>query len=110
MPPDRGVLYRVTAPAGPYRITIDRRYLRVDGPQSPPHVKADYIATATTLRLGGPVWTGDSNEVGLCEPWGPDATYSWSVSDRTLTLASAGAADGCKQRGAIFTGEWTRVN
>jgi hypothetical protein len=110
VPPDRGALYRVTAPAGAYRITIDRRYLRVDGPQSPPHGKADYVATATTLRLGGPVWTGSPDEVGLCEPWGPDATYSWSVTDRTLTLEPPEAGDRCKQRAAIFAGEWTRVS
>jgi hypothetical protein len=110
VPPDRGVLYRVTAPAGPYRITIDRRYVRVDGPQSPPHGKAEYTATPTTLRLGGPVWTGNRNEVGLCDPWGPDAAYSWSVTDRTLTLEPAADVDPCRQRGAIFAGEWTRVN
>jgi hypothetical protein len=110
VPPDRGVLYRTTAPAGPYRLTIDRRYLRVDGPKSPPqsHGKAEYVATAATLRLGGPVWTGDRNEVGLCDPWGPDATYAWSVTGRTLTLEPRGASEACEQRGAIFSGEWTR--
>ena len=55
------------------------------------------------------MWTGDPAEGGACEPWGPEATYVWSVSGGTLTLAPRNAADGCKQRGAIFTGEWTRV-
>jgi hypothetical protein len=40
---------------------------------------------------------------------GPQATYSWSVSDGTLTLVPSSRPDACKQRGAIMTGDWTRV-
>lgn len=108
VPSDRGVLWHGTAPAGRYRLTIDRRYLKSTGPV-PGNVKFEYAATASTLRLGGPVWTGDRSEGGACDPWGPEATYSWTVSGEVLTLAPMEAADGCSQRGAIFTGEWTRV-
>ena len=109
VPPDRDVLYRgITAQPGTYRITVDRRFIRISGPDPRGHVKIDYIAGPRMINIGGPVWTGDAAEGGWCEPWGPEATYAWSVSDGTLTLAPASKADTCKQRGAIFTGEWTR--
>jgi hypothetical protein len=44
-----------------------------------------------------------------CDPWGPEADYTWSVSGTTLTLAPAGGTDACRQRGEILTGTWTRV-
>jgi hypothetical protein len=110
VPPDRNVLYRsVTAQPGTYRITVDRRFIRMSGPAPRKHIKIDYVAGPATLTIRGPVWTGDPNEGAVCDPWGPETTYSWSVSDDTLTLAQASSADGCKQRGAIVTGEWTRV-
>ena len=109
VPPDKGVLYRVTAPAGAYRVTVDRRFIRVTGPEAGGNVKNEYVATPTTIRIGGPVWTGDPTEGAVCDPWGPEATYVWSVTGSTLTLAPRNAPDGCRQRGAIFTGEWTRV-
>jgi hypothetical protein len=110
VPPDRNMLFReVTAQPGTYRIIVDRRYVRIFGPAPRKHIKIDYVAGPATIGLRGPVWTGDPNEGAWCEPWGPAATYSWSVSDGTLTLESASRADGCKQRGAIITGEWTRV-
>jgi len=110
VPPDRNRLYRsVTAQPGTYRIVIDRRYLRVSGPVPRKHAKGDYVADPRTITIGGPVWTGDPDEGAICDPWGPDATYSWTVSEGTLTLEPAGKPDACKQRGAITTGEWTRV-
>jgi hypothetical protein len=108
VPADKNVLWRETVPAGPKRMRIDRRYVEFSG-TGPARVRFDFDATSTTLRLGGPVWTGDPNEVGSCEPWGPGATYSWSVSGDALTLAPLGSGDGCRQRGAIVTGEWTRL-
>jgi hypothetical protein len=67
-------------------------------------------APAPLAQLAG-TWqrTGDPDEGATCDPWGPEATYSWSVNDGVLTLAPAGRPDGCKQRGAIVTGDWTRV-
>jgi hypothetical protein len=111
VPPDRNVLYRgITAQPGPYRITVDRRFIRMSGPAPRKHIKIDYVAGPATITIRGPVWTGDPHEGAVCDPWGPEATYSWSVSDDTLTLAPASSADACKQRGAIVSGEWTRVN
>ncbi len=110
VPPDRNVLYRgITAQPGTYRIIVDRRFIRISGPDPRGHVKIDYIAGPSKIKIGGPVWTGDPAEGGWCEPWGPEATYAWSVSGGTLMLASASKADTCNQRGAIFTGEWTRA-
>jgi hypothetical protein len=110
VPPDPNRLYRsVTAQPGTYRLVVDRRYLRLSGPAPRKHLKIDYAAGPRTLTIRGPVWTGDPDEGAACDPWGPEATYSWSVSESTLTLELAGKADECKQRGAITTGEWTRV-
>lgn len=108
VPPDPNVLYRdVVAQPGTYRMVIDRRHIRITGP-TPGNVKVDFDAGPRTITLRGPVWTYE-DEGGFCEPWGPPAVYSWSVSNGTLTLTSSGKGDACKQRGTIQTGEWTRV-
>ena len=110
VPPDPNRLYRsVTAQPGTYRLVVDRRYLRMSGPAPRTHLKIDYAADPRTITIRGPVWTGDPNEGAACDPWGPEATYTWSVSEGTMTLEPAGKPDGCKQRGAILTGEWTRA-
>jgi hypothetical protein len=110
VPPDPNRLYKsVTAQPGTYRIVIDRRYLRVSGPAPRKHLKVDYVADSRTLTIRGPVWTGDPDEGAACDPWGPEATYAWSLNERTLTLEPAGKPDACKQRGAIMSGEWTRA-
>jgi hypothetical protein len=110
VPPDPNRLYRtVTAQPGTYRIVIDRRYVRLSGPAPRKHLKIDYVADPRKITIRGPVWTGDPDEGAFCDPWGPDATYSWSVSDGTLTLEPAGKPDACKQRAGILAGEWTRV-
>ena len=110
VPPDPNRLYReVTAQPGVYRIVIEKRFLRMSGPRPRKHLKIDYVAGPATITIRGPVWTGDPDEGAACDPWGPEATYSWSVSDGTLTLEPAGKPDECKQRGAIVAGEWTRV-
>jgi hypothetical protein len=109
-PPDPNRLYRNgTAQPGAYRIVIDERYLRVSGPAPRKHLKVDYVAGPRTLTIRGPVWTGDPDEGASCDPWGPEATYSWSASDGTLMLEPAGKPDPCKQRGAIMSGTWTRA-
>ena len=110
IPPDPNRLYKsVTTQPGAYRIVIDRRYLRLSGPAPRKNVKIDYVADPRTITIRGPVWTGDPNEGAICDPWGPDATYTWSVSEGTLTLESSGKPDACKQRAGILTGEWTRA-
>jgi len=111
VPPDGDVLYRaVTARPGTYRMAIDRRFIRMSGPAPRNrHIKTDYVAGAGRLTFGGPVWTGDPDEGGGCEPWGPDAGYSWAVDGNTLTIAPTNPPDTCNQRAAIVTGEWTRV-
>jgi len=110
VPPDSNRLYKsVTAAPGAYRIVIDRRYLRLSGPAPRKHLKIDYVADPRTITIRAPVWTGDPDEGAICDPWGPDATYSWSLSEDTLTLEPASKPDGCKQRAGILTGEWTRV-
>ena len=109
IPPDPDRLYSYSAaPPGTYRIVIDRRYVRASGVEPRKHANLDYVANPRTLTIRGPVWTGDPYEVGVCDPWGPDATYSWSVSESRLTFEPAGQPDACKGRGAIMTGEWTR--
>ena len=110
VPPDPNRLYKsVTAQPGSYRIVIDERYLRLSGPAPRKHVKIDYVPGARTLTIRGPVWTGDPDEGAICDPWGPEATYTWSVSAGTLTLEPAGKPDSCKQRGALISGAWTRA-
>jgi hypothetical protein len=110
VPPDPNRLYRsVTAQPGTYRVVVDRRYLRMSGPAPRKHLKIDFAADPRTITIRGPVWTGDPNEGAACDPWGPEATYTWSVSEGTLALEPAAGADACKQRGAILTGEWTRA-
>ncbi len=107
---DRGALYRETAPAGLYTMVVDGRFVQHRGPIGLPILNSDYVADSKTLTVGAPVWTfAAGTEGGWCDPWGPRAGYSWSVSGKTLTLASAGGADACSKRSAIFTGEWTRV-
>ena len=66
VPPDKNVLYRgVTALPGSYRITVDRRFIRMSGPAPRKHLKIDYVADPATITIRGPVWTGDPHE-GSC--------------------------------------------
>ena len=129
VPGDRGALYasgrggdyrdRDPAPAGPWRMVIDRRFVQHQAPTGYV-INSDYVATAQTIRFASPVWTtprippasGDNTvnptEWGWCDPWGRETTYTWSVDGDTLTLAPTGGTDACKQRGGILTGEWIR--
>lgn len=110
VPPEPKRLYRsITVQPGTFRIVIDERYLHLSGPEPRKHVKIDYVPGPRTLTVRGPVWTGDLDERAICDPWGPEATYTWSVSGTTLTLEPAGKPDACRQRGAIMRGDWTRT-
>jgi len=112
-------------PAGTWTLTFDQRWIasRFPGtfdPATSPQTGAgnvlldDYTPGANTLTLYGAVTTGPFNpRVAAgggwwCGPGGPKATYSWSVSDNTLTLTPV-AGDACSQRGGIYAGQWTRV-
>lgn len=129
VPGDSGALYasnrggpargRDPAPAGTWTMVVDRRFVQHAAPTGYV-VNSDFVAGPQTIRFRGPVWTSPgvplrryevSNpaEWGWCDPWGRETNYTWSVEGDTLTLAPTGGSDLCKQRGAIFTGEWTRA-
>jgi hypothetical protein len=129
VPGDPGALYssgrggsspRDPAPAGPWTMIVDRRYVQHAAPTGY-SINSDYVAGPQTIRFAGPVWTipriplapssghnANPAEWGWCDPWGRETTYNWSVEGETLTLEPTGGTDACKQRGTIFTGEWTR--
>jgi hypothetical protein len=71
-----------------------------------PGPKTFYVQGEVTFRV-----SNNSQRLAgwWCETWGPSATYKWSVSGDTLTLAPVGGADACSIRGFIWTGRWTRV-
>ncbi len=112
-------------PAGTWTIVFDGRWIEDHfpgqfNPATSPQTGAgnilvdDYTAGSSTFSVYGAVTTGPPNlhiargGGWWCGPGGPQATYSWSVSGGTLTLAPVGR-DPCSQRGGVFTGEWTRV-
>ena len=129
VPGDPGALYssgrggsspRDPAPAGPWTMVVDRRFVQHQAPTGY-MINSDYVAGPQTIRFAGPVWTtprlplapsfghnANPAEWGWCDPWGRETTYNWSVEGETLTLEPTGGTDACKQRGTIFTGEWTR--
>lgn len=128
---DRGALYasgrggtypgRDPAPAGVWTMVVDRRFVQHVAPTGYV-INSDYAAGVRTIRFASPVWTApraplapssghnaNPREWGWCDPWGRETTYTWAVSGDTLTLQPTSGTDACKQRGEIFTGEWTRV-
>lgn len=112
-------------PAGTWTLVFDHRWIETIYPGRFDPVESrqtlggyiidnDYVPGPTTFQVAGSVTVNllrDSDPRGgwWCEPGGPSATYSWSVSGDTLTLAPVGGADKNTQRGGIFTGEWTRI-
>jgi hypothetical protein len=101
-------------------MVVDRRFVQHQAPTGY-MINSDYVAGPQTIRFAGPVWTtprlplapssghnANPAEWGWCDPWGRETTYNWSVDGNTLTLEPAGGVDACRQRGTIFTGEWTR--
>jgi hypothetical protein len=114
------------APAGTWRLVFDRRWIQdhapgVWNPRTSPRtgfggiVDNDWVPGSKTFQIAGGVTTGvvgdeDAEGGWWCNPGGPVARYSWSVSGDTLTLAPNGGADPCYQRGAVYTGTWTRVH
>jgi hypothetical protein len=108
-----------------YTLVFDRRWIqdRAPGtwdPNTSPEtgfggvVDNDWIPGATTFEIAGSVTfrvlRDDAAEGGWwCEPCGPKATYSWSVSGDRLTLGPVSGVEPCRERGAVYTGAWTRV-
>lgn len=110
-------------PAGTYTLTFEKRWIQDHLPGTFNATNTlcygcitddDYAPGPSTFQVYGAVTTGlitDTNPEGgwWCLPYGPKATYSWSVSGNTLTLAPVGGQDPCHQRGTTWTGEWTKV-
>jgi len=112
-------------PSGVYTIDFERRWIRDDFPgkfvypasnrtgngfvflndytpgKARFHVAGEVVFHPLSLRLAEGGW--------WCEPYGPPADYSWSVTGDKLTLRPIGGKDACGIRGFIWTGEWTRV-
>ena len=112
-------------PAGPYRLTFEKRWMHDQFPGKfvyPASNKtgkgfvflSDYAATPTLLHVRGEVIfhpISDKLAEGgwWCYEAGPAADYRWNVSGETLTLAPIGGSDACGIRGYIWAGEWRRV-
>jgi hypothetical protein len=113
-------------PPGKYQITFDRRSIHDVFPcdTSPcrfnpktgggGELDSDWTPGATTFQVRGPVEMhvfDDSDRLGGWWCWmdGPSATYTWTVSGNTLTLAPVGGHDACGIRGFVWAGTWTRV-
>jgi hypothetical protein len=112
-------------PAGTYTVTFDRRWIedRYPGKFSAQNeickgciLNDDYVPGPHTFGVWGSVidspsatWDGQPRGGWWCDPDGPPATYSWSVSGKTLTLTPQGGSDACRQRGSTWAGRWTRV-
>ena len=115
-------------PPGPYRLTFQSRWIHDVFPcdTSPCRFNdktgggnefvSDWTPNATTFRVRGavPFNVGhDTDRLYSAGSWcwrdGPPATYTWSVSGNTLTLAPVGGHDACRIRGFVWTGQWTRV-
>jgi len=113
-------------PPGVYRITFDRRWIHDEFPcaSSPCRFDAntgsggefdtDWRPRATTFEADGSVAiqvAHDSDRLGgaWCYWSGPPASYTWSVSGSTLTLAPVGGKDACGIRGFVWAGQWSRV-
>ncbi len=123
LPADPGASGNQPTPAGTYRLTFERRWMQDRFPGTFKASNAlcfgcilhdDYVVGPTTFTVWGGVQTLDDSEWGAAGGWwcdssGPPATYSWSVSGDTLTLAPVGGKDACNQRGMTWTGRWARV-
>jgi hypothetical protein len=112
-------------PPGTYKITFDRRWIHDEFPctNSPctfqsstgagTEFDSDWDHGPTTFHVQGEVtfrmFTDTDRLAGWwCQTWGPPATYTWSVSGKTLKLAPVGGHDACGIRGSVWSGTWTR--
>lgn len=113
-------------PAGRFTLTFARQWIedRFPGTYDPIASQAtgagyildsDWTPGPTTLSVAGPVTIQpfhDTDQRGGSWCWwdGPAATYAWTVSGDTLTLAAVGGKDACTVRGFVWAGSWTRVH
>lgn len=113
-------------PPGTYTLSFDRPWIHDTFPCSTSPCRfvastgagtvfdSDWTPGLRTFRVRGEVTFRDApNTARLagwwCETSGPAATYSWSVSGRTLTLKPVGGNDACGIRGFVWAGTWTRA-
>jgi hypothetical protein len=113
-------------PPGTYKLTFDRRWIHDEFPctTSPctfqsstgagTEFDSDWDPGPTTFHVQGEVTFRTFKDTDRlagwwCETWGPPATYTWSVSGRTLKLAAVGGHDACGVRGSVWSGTWTRT-
>jgi hypothetical protein len=108
-------------PPGLWTLVFERRWLqdRAPGKWNPDTQHGSvidnyWVPGARTFEVAGSVTFRVLNDTDAeggwwCEPGGPRAAYSWSVEGDTLTLAPRNGRDPCRERGAVYTGEWTRV-
>jgi hypothetical protein len=123
VPPDPGATGNQPNPAGSYTITFDKRWIQDHYPGTYEAsnsicygciIDNDYVPGASTFQVWGattfaPDFTWKAEGGWWCNADGPGATYTWSVTGSTLTLAPVGGTDPCNQRGTTWTGQWTRV-
>ena len=118
-----------TLPAGTYKLVFERRWIqdRFPGKFDPATSHAngpgtgkgliqdnDWEPGAETFHVqGAVVWkryrVTDPEGGSWCNYGGPGADYSWSVTEKTLTLAPVGGKDPCAARGRLWSGQWTRA-
>jgi hypothetical protein len=124
VPPDPGSSANQPNPAGTYTITFTRRWIQDHFPGTYNANNStcygcilddDYLAGTKTFQVWGAASFAPESSWGAeggwwCYPDGPPATYSWSVSGNTLTLAAVGGHDTCGQRSRTWTGTWTRIH
>jgi hypothetical protein len=113
-------------PPGTYRITFDRRWIHDEFPctNSPctynsntgagGEFNTDWIPGPSSFSVLGGVTIHTFKDTDRlagwwCETWGPAATYTWTVSGNTLTLAPVGGHDACGIRGFVWAGKWTKL-
>ena len=123
VPADPGATGAQPNPAGTYKITFSRQFIQdhYPGVYNASNtllygalIDDDYVPGPTTFKVWGGVQFQPETSWGAeggwwCDSDGPAATYTWSVSGDTLTLAPVGGKDGCRQRGTTWTGTWTRA-
>jgi hypothetical protein len=112
-------------PPGRYTITFDRRWIHDVFPCDTTPCRfnqntggggefvSDWTPSPSTFVVRGPVTFRVAHDSDRLAGWwcwmdGPSATYTWSVSGSTLTLAPVRARDACRIRGFTWTGQWTR--
>jgi hypothetical protein len=111
-------------PAGTYKLTFDRRWIKDSFPGAwalpqSNHTgegivgESDWNPGARRFHVQGAVmfhpFSDSLPEGSWCYMWGPPADYKWSVTGDTLTLVPVGGADPCRIRGFVWAGAWTRV-